>query len=68
MAINKINSHNLFNDRKIHEGYQRRAMIRNHLSGLYQKQIESDISHQDARTKLKLLEEQNRLLKKQYFC
>jgi hypothetical protein len=65
MALNKLDSHKIFKDSQIHNGYQRRAMIHNHNAGLYQRQIELDISHLDARDKLAELEKHNKLLEKQ---
>jgi hypothetical protein len=65
MGINKMNALNIINESRKSSAYMYRSMVNNHNDNLFNKLNMSDIDDADAKAKLKLLVERNKLLKQQ---
>lgn len=65
MAMNKMNSQNIFNETRIHTAYQRRNMINHHNNKLNLKLLAIEQENADQQAKIELLKQRVKLLEKQ---
>ena len=65
MAINKMNSQNIFNESRIHTAYQRRSMINHHNTKLDLKVAAIEQENADHQAKIELWKQRIKLIEKQ---